>query len=115
MQNTVSSSNTKLYGFLSNDIINNLILRIVTAANLDTATQMTYNLHLFRHLRLRLDTFVVDQLTDKDLEKLYDLKQRNASQAELLQFFKQKIPQFEQRLELFLEQLFQEKKKALHS
>lgn len=115
MQNTVSAPTTKLYGFLGNDIINRLILRIVTTAELDTATQMTYNLHLFRHIRLRLDAFVVDQLTDKDLNKLYDLKQKNASQEELLKFFKQKIPQFEQRLELFLEQLFQEKKKALHS
>lgn len=108
----VNKQEPKMFGFLGDDVINRFVRKVVMAAELNEATQVTYNLQLFRDTRLAIDAFILEHIKDSDLDKLYELKVNN-DQEKLDKFFETKIPQFEKKLTGLLDQLYQQERITL--
>lgn len=107
------STETVVSGFLGSDVVNGLVQRVVLAADLDEQTQVTYNLHLFRRVKLALDNLVVHALSDKDLDEVLGMKANNSAQTEITTFLNSRIKDLPAKVDSILEEIFLEQKQAL--
>lgn len=108
MASSPVSTTPRLYSFLGDDLAASFVRRVFAAKNLDVDTMQQYFDALLNNTSIKLDTFILEKLSPLNIEKLYVLMAGGAPQTLITNFLNELIPDLNNQLIAFFDQLFAE-------
>lgn len=111
-----TSSETTLPTFdalLGEDLIRAFVDRVFVGHDLDATLDADYHLALTTITKKTLDSFVLENLNNEEVKRLYLLRSTNAPESMILNFIQEQIPDLRTQLDDVLEQLYVQESKRI--
>lgn len=111
-----TSSETTLPTFdalLGEDLIQAFVDRVFVSHDLDATLDADYHLALTTITKKTLDSFVLENLNNEEVKRMYLLRSTNAPESTILNFIQEQIPDLRTQLDDVLEQLYVQESKRI--